>query len=223
MTRRDEYSSGAKLHLAGQDAYLDHVVIMIVQLNWGGLPRVLFTLADEFVKRGVRVDLAVCEPGGTRVEAVPAGVRVFQLQRSSNLATRLTALRADLSGWRVMLKPVLLASKPPGYMIYMRSFVEYLRAEQPHVILSASRTLNVMAPWARKLARSHARVVLSEHTPPTPDLSDSAKWGRRFLPPLMARNYAMADAIVAVSHGVADDLARLTGLPLERIKRSTIL
>jgi glycosyltransferase involved in cell wall biosynthesis len=34
----------------------------------------------------------------------------------------------------------------------------------------------------------------------------------------MRRTYAQAEAIVAVSNGVADDLARLTGLPRERVR-----
>ena len=40
----------------------------------------------------------------------------------------------------------------------------------------------------------------------------------RALPAAMGRQYRMADAVVAVSSGVADDLSRTTGLPRDRIR-----
>ena len=43
-------------------------------------------------------------------------------------------------------------------------------------------------------------------------------WKRRYLPGLLRHAYPMADAIVAVSDGVADRLARKTGLPRAAIR-----
>src|SRR5262249_49442600 len=61
---------------------------------------------------------------------------------------------------------------------------------------------------------------ISEHNTLSPNVSLSRKkqqWRRRFLPPLVGRVYPRADAIIAVSDGVADDLVQRAGLPRERI------
>ena len=59
---------------------------------------------------------------------------------------------------------------------------------------------------------------MSERTAPTQNLARGDKWRKRaLLPGLMRRAYEQADAVVAVSDGVADDLARLTVL-VERIR-----
>ena len=62
-------------------------------------------------------------------------------------------------------------------------------------------------------------MLVSERTAPTQNLARGDKWRKRaLLPGLMRRGYGQADAVVAVSDGVADDLARLTGLPRGRIR-----
>jgi glycosyltransferase involved in cell wall biosynthesis len=115
------------------------------------------------------------------------------------------------------LRPVLLAGRPPGYLGYLRTFVRYLARERPTCVVAGNRTINIMAVWARQVAALNTRVVVSEHVAPSRDLAGSAKWGRRFLAPVMRRAYSAADAIVAVSNGVAQDLAGLTGLPRDSI------
>lgn len=217
--RRDP-SESAKSYPA--PAARHRLVMLLEHLAWGGIQRVLLRLAPEFLSRGVAVDFAICRPGGALVKRVPADIRIFPLKPSLDLilhlATRFDALRADPRGGRAMLRPVLLARKPPGCMVYLRSFSQYLKSERPSVVLSAGRPLNIMAVWARALAEVDCRVVISEHVAPSADLAGSKKWGRRHLPALMARNYAMADGIVAVSAGVADDLANLTGLSRRSIQ-----
>jgi glycosyltransferase involved in cell wall biosynthesis len=47
----------------------------------------------------------------------------------------------------------------------------------------------------------------------------SLRWKHRFLPPLARRTYLMADAIVAVSEGVAQDLVAHAGVSRERITK----
>ncbi len=74
-----------------------------------------------------------------------------------------------------------------------------------------------MAVWAARLAGLPVRVLVSERNPPSIALGGSRRWRRRYLPGLMARTYPLADAVVAVSQGVAADLSAITGLPLNRI------
>jgi glycosyltransferase involved in cell wall biosynthesis len=70
--------------------------------------------------------------------------------------------------------------------------------------------------WARELARSEVRVVVTQHNPMSCVVT-TWKWKRRYFPALIRRKYQTADAIVAVSQGVADDLALSAGIPGDRI------
>lgn len=93
--------------------------------------------------------------------------------------------------------------------------VRYLRRERPQALLSALDGANVVALWARSLAGVPVRTVVSVHT----TVSESvARKRRQWVPHALRLFYPRAEAIVAVSRGVADDLARLTGLPREKIQ-----
>jgi glycosyltransferase involved in cell wall biosynthesis len=103
-------------------------------------------------------------------------------------------------------------------MLYTAGLASYLRHQKPDAMVAATRLINVVAVCAARLAGGSTRVVVSEHNPPSLALAGSRCWRRRYLPALMARTYRFADAIVAVSRGVAADLVELTGLPPGRIK-----
>ncbi len=64
---------------------------------------------------------------------------------------------------------------------------------------------------------SKTKVIVTERNTTTRSTRLGVKWKRRYLPALVRRQYPMADAIVAVSEGVADELAQHTGLPREQI------
>lgn len=91
--------------------------------------------------------------------------------------------------------------------------VRYLKREQPDALLAAMWPLSVIAPLAARLAGFKGRVLVSEHSPLS--LAYAGKgWLHRFMLRLSQRLlYPLADARVAVSAGVADDLAALSGLP----------
>lgn len=94
----------------------------------------------------------------------------------------------------------------------------YLRQERPDVLLSALSHANIIALWARYLANTRTRIIISERNTLSA-AQTKARLGRfRLLPWLMRKNYRHADGIIAVSHGVADDLAQTIDLPRHRIK-----
>lgn len=93
------------------------------------------------------------------------------------------------------------------------ALARYLRREQPRAMLSAMNYVNVIAVWARVLSRSTTRLVLSEHANLSQALADTSTLLSKVLPWLMTVSYRKADAIVAVSDGVADDLAATLGYP----------
>lgn len=86
-------------------------------------------------------------------------------------------------------------------------------------MLSALPHCNVIAVWARALARTPTRVVLSEHTIASLSAANARLLRSRILPAFMRYTYRHADAIVAVSDGVADDLASVAGLDRSTIMR----
>lgn len=95
--------------------------------------------------------------------------------------------------------------------------VRYLRREKPHAMLSALNHANVVAIAARMLAGVPTRLVVSERNHVTRSIQAGTDLSSRAVFRLMAWLYPHADGIVAVSAGVADDLARAAALPRDSI------
>jgi glycosyltransferase involved in cell wall biosynthesis len=93
----------------------------------------------------------------------------------------------------------------------------YLRRERPLAMLSALSHANVVAVWAKQLARISTRLVLSERNTLSISTSGAHTRRARLLPWLMRYTYPKADGVVAVSGGVADDLAATIGLPRKNV------
>ena len=194
-----------------------HLALVLDHLGAGGVQKMALSLGRELVSRGHRVDLLTCEANGRLLASVPPGIRLFELERSRSLTARIAALRADLGGLRTMLRPVLLSPRLPGVLRYTASLTSYIQQHSPEALIAATRLINLMTVWAARLSGVPVRVLVSERNPPSMALAGSRRWRRRYLPPLMARTYQSADAIVAVSQGVAADLIGLTGLPADRV------
>lgn len=96
--------------------------------------------------------------------------------------------------------------------------VRYLRRERPSVMLSALDHANVLAIVAHRLARVRARLAVSVHATLFVATADKEVVRPRWMPRLMRWTYPLADRVIAVSSGVADDLAATIGLPRERIE-----
>jgi len=96
--------------------------------------------------------------------------------------------------------------------------VRYLRRERPQAILSAMDHANIVAIWARKLSGVPCRVVVSVHSTLSRALMNIPNLRGYLMPNLIRIFYPLADTVVAVSNGVADDFANITGLQRERIQ-----
>jgi glycosyltransferase involved in cell wall biosynthesis len=92
----------------------------------------------------------------------------------------------------------------------------YLRREQPRILVSSMSHANLIALWAARLARCSTRVMVTVHNTMSESTPDGL--GGRLSLPLLRTFYPWADSVVAVSRGAADDLARTTGLPRERVE-----
>jgi glycosyltransferase involved in cell wall biosynthesis len=102
-------------------------------------------------------------------------------------------------------------------MMAIPALVRYLRATAPDAMLAALAHANVVAAWAHALARAPTRLVLSEHTTASISAANAPQARARILPVFMRPAYRAADGVVAVSEGVAEDLARLLRMERARI------
>ncbi len=194
-----------------------HLALFIRSLgsDGGGAERVWLNLAEAFARRGHRVDLVLGRRTGHFADAVPPGVRVLDLAVRSRLPLLGAALRDPRSA--LALAPALTALPPPWILAAVPALATYLLRERPQALLSALSYGNVAALWARHRAAVAVRVAISEHNTLSVRAAQARARRWRVLPEVEARWYPRADAILAVSEGVADDLARTARLPRSRI------
>ena len=193
------------------------IALLLPNLAGGGAEACMVRTAAALLRRGFAVDFVLCERTGPLLAAVPPGARVIELPSVPMPLARALALAADPAGLRALLAPVLLAWRPPKHLSHLSGLVSYLRAERPDALFAAMPTPNLLAVWARRLAGVPTRVVVSERNTLSAMLGGQHRWRDRHLPRLLGHAYRLADGIVAVSDGVADDLARQSGLPRARI------
>jgi len=96
--------------------------------------------------------------------------------------------------------------------------VAYLRRARPTILLACLAHANIVAVWARRLSGVRSRLVLTEHNTMSREAANTSLRRGRLVPPLARRTYPDADAIVAVSKGVAADLTSSIGLAEDRIQ-----
>lgn len=151
-------------------------------LHNGGVDRVVFNLAEEFLSRGMGVALVV------------------------DMDNRYSPFRPLLPDG---LAYVVLDA--PGPVARVRRFFDFVRRERPRAVMCASFGFpNIVAVLARKLARVDFHLMLTEHCFPSVDRAQPRPWQSRFwFFPAAHLAYPRADSIVAVSRGTADDLARV--------------
>lgn len=166
----------------------DRVALFTGFFGGGGIERVMGNLADGFIERGLQVDVIIDK--GKESEA---------LQRLPS-AVRVIDLAV------------------PRLYLCLPKLIQYLQQERPAAMLSASHYVNEMALWAKQLARVPVRVVVSEHNQISQTVQHATQLKDRVTPWFARWFYPWADGIVAVSKGVAQDLAAASGLPSEAIQ-----
>lgn len=96
--------------------------------------------------------------------------------------------------------------------------VRYLRRRKPTVVLSAMGHANLIALLAKKVSGGNTRVVVSERNDDSVEANQNRGLRSLVIQSLNRYLYRKADAIHAVSHGVALASAKELGLPLERVQ-----
>lgn len=165
-----------------------HIAIYLHCLFNGGIERVMLNLTRNFVARGIKVDLVLNFPGALFLWDFPPEVRIINLE-AEKILTRVPKL------------------------------VRYLRQERPTALMSANHYANEVALCAKYFSGVPTRVVVSDHTHLSQEVGNTSLLNFRHWSPLATRLfYPGADGIVAVSKGVAEDVAAIAGLGAEQIE-----
>jgi exopolysaccharide biosynthesis WecB/TagA/CpsF family protein len=111
------------------------------------------------------------------------------------------------------LKVISLGAKRTLFSVW--GLVKFLRAEQPNVLVSSLNHNNIAAMLARRISGVSTRLVICQHN--TLSGEQRLGWKYRAVPWAYWLLQHEADAIVAVSQGVAEDLARVARIPPRNI------
>lgn len=166
------------------------IVFYARSLYNGGVDRVVFNLAEEFLSRGIRPVILVDMDNQWSPfrDLIPDGVPYVVLG-AKGMVARLTRLRS------------------------------YLRQARPRAVMCTGFGFpNLCAIVVRWIAGFRFRLMLTEHCFPSVDRNGAKPWqGRYWFFPLAHFLYPFADDIVAVSKGTARDLARVINIDPQRI------
>ena len=200
------------LRFAPRTTKARRIALVFEDFASGGVQRSMLRTADELLRRGFEVDLVVARAAGPLLSEVPTLSRIVELGRSSLWQAGVYALMN-----RTIFESLVTSKKARKSMGYLPPLLRYFRREQPNAVLAATARYNLATLWARQLADLDAAIVVSERDHPSdPTLPPGILRGGHFAA-LIRRCYVQADAIVAVSNGVADDLSARAGIPRSRI------
>ena len=164
------------------------LAFFLPDLHGGGAERVVLSLCRRFVAEGIAVDLLLARATGALLGEVPQGVHVIDLGLRLRLPTRTGLALGAFAG-----------------------LVRYLRSTPPTALAASLTGANLVAIAARRAAGGHTRLVLRE-----------ANTAANLRGPLTRRwvrvLYPAADAVIAVSEGVREDLVNLLGLPAQQVR-----
>jgi glycosyltransferase involved in cell wall biosynthesis len=167
----------------------------------GGAQRRTVTLVNGFVERGYEVDLVMVTADGPIRGDIDERVRIVELTDWCD-------------GHR-------LAKLPRRVQLFLAvpMLARYLRGAPARVFLSAASHVHVPALLARRIARCTIPFVLRMSNHLTRTRRDGTRPDRRSIATFLARRLFLdAQAAIAVSKGVADDLVSAIGYPRERIE-----
>jgi len=167
------------------------IAILLPDLRGGGAERMMVNLGNEIARRGYHIDLVLGRAEGPYLSSVAEAVNVVELD----------------------------AYRPPGYSAagMLPGLIRYFRRRRPVAALSVLTRLNIIAITATRLANVGTRIVVSERNHLSTRVERADQYRMKALPVLARLSYPYADGIVAISNGVADDLAESARIARERI------
>jgi glycosyltransferase involved in cell wall biosynthesis len=190
-----------------------HIAVFIKSLQGGGAERVMLMLASAFARLGCKVDVLVASRQGHLHEVIPGDVTIHMLTKAGRLRLLFPFLRLAKGNWQAFLK--LYFRKIPRIAKALPALNKHLRKSRPDAVLSTLPGANIVAAWAVRLAGSSSSLVLREANQFSAVQHTKDNFGHLLLP-LAKRWYPTADAIIAVSEGVREDIVNALQLPTEK-------
>jgi len=197
-----------------------------------GAEKVLLSVAAGLAARGREVDLLIEEPDDDLRDRLPAGVGLVVLRKGgaakpADLLFRLASLVVNLArrskpdpcgdkSFRIAVARFLYKRRPPLYALN-----RYLRHRRPESVVSFLNYPNVALLLAAQLGRGDTRIYVNVRNHISNSVAQAKSRRMREMPVLMRNLFCLADGVIAVSDGVASDIARLTDTPLDGV--TTIL
>jgi glycosyltransferase involved in cell wall biosynthesis len=167
----------------------DKIALFLPSLVGGGAERVMVNLANNMAAKGVKVDLVVAHAEGAYKNQVSPQVNIIDFKVERSLAS-------------------------------FPKLIGYLRREKPKALISALEHTNVLSIWAKRLAFVPTKNIITEHISSslisyaagyTPSKLRATLYAMRF-------SYPLAEKIVTVSQGVADDLVQTIGIDKSKLE-----
>ncbi len=93
----------------------------------------------------------------------------------------------------------------------VRKLAQRIKKRSPRWVISAFPHTNIATVTAVKMAGNGAMSIVTEHAPLSSQIEQQNNWRYRALPMLVRAAYRRADAVVAVSSGVREDLKPIVG------------
>ena len=204
-----------------------HVGFVLHSLHGGGAERHTLHLAQWLVERGHRADLVIPCFAGDYLAAIPRGLRLYRgrlphtdrrfLQEVQRSGAGVTAI--GVNPFAVAWIGLVLGRKHPGIRVRRKRSLyasvhildRYLRNARPHVLVSALPGADAAAVCAAELTGRTVPVVITVHVNVAADYAPEWLETARTL-------YPLADAVVAVSKGVAESVRRSLDVDAERVR-----
>jgi len=165
------------------------ICLFLPSFGDGGVERMMANIARGLAEQGFAVDFVVGPPDAPYLDTLPASVRLHPLTERDRRARR-------------------------------RFLHDYVERERPAIVLTAKTDDDRVALAVKAAQSGDTRYFLR------PGTTQSERWNARRRNPLkrwwerrqLSALYQRADGVIAVSRGVAEDIAAITGLPLDRIR-----
>ncbi|OTG71008.1 glycosyl transferase [Acinetobacter sp. ANC 4169] len=163
---------------------LNKVMFFLPTLGGGGAERTVIQLANNFVQRGVQVDVAVCDLSGAKSKLL------------AEVDPKIELVNFDCGRVASVLMPLK----------------QRLQAHDYDCIIATQTHSNIVCALAKKLARSQAKLILREVSTPSKNMKLQGL-SKFILKTLVNFTYPAADHVVCVSNGVLDDFREYYAYP----------
>jgi len=166
---------------------MNHIAMLLPDLEVGGAQRVMILLAKEFTARGYKVDMVVLSASGPLRNSIHSRIELV------DLATR------NYGFGQI------------GFLFFsVFRLAAWMRGKKPDVLLSTVTGANLVALLAQKRAAVSTRIVIREAVTLKNVSSTLRLYAMRWL-------YPQADAVIALSPVMVAELSEKIGVPSSRI------